>query len=337
MAMDFVTDVGRLVSGSVSVASDKGYNGAVREKPQYFFAVAIPKTQPNINKLLSDIQQNAWTSYQGVQGGQGVLQRMQHGPIGSVFPQGMQAPFAWKVEDGDAPEHATKEGWQRAWVLKFAGTFPVHCANAQNQQLNPVTVQLGSWVQVAGSTDINGKTDHTAGIYLNYRIVRVIDSGTLIVPGPNAAQIFGDVVPPLPAGVTPTGGAVLPPPPAGYGAPQQPGNYTPGPAPAPHVAPQQPGATPQYLQPSASYPPAAGQPGTHMQPAGGATPAYPSSAPGNPPVAYAPGVPAGAVPAPAAPGAPGMPQPGYQATAYPSNAPGAYPGVQPHPGFVSGQ
>lgn len=87
-----------------------------------------------------------------------------------------------------------------------------------------------------------------------------------------------------------------------------------GPTSAP-PAPQQV-AAPQYQQPSAMSHPAAGQPVTHMQPAGGAIGAYPSS----PPVhAGGPGAPAGVPGAYPAPSGVQVPQ-----------------GVQPHPGFVGG-
>lgn len=326
--LDFTTGVGRLVSGSVSVASDKGYNGVKREVPQYFFAFALPKSDPGAVPLLQKIQNHAWTSYAATPHAAAVHAKITHGGIGSVFPPGIQAPFAWKIEDGDAPDNAQREGWAGHWVFKFSGTFPVNCANAQNQQLDPRAVQLGAWVQMAASVEINGNGDHTAGIYMNYRCVRVIDNGVLIVPGPNAATLFGDAVPPLPPGAVTAGSTPGAPPaapvPAAYGQqpPQQPpavGNYTPPPVGAP--APTAPaGAVPapaMHQQPGApgvppTYP--AGYPGT----------VYPSN-PGNvapPVVGYGtPGQAPGYAPPPAA-------NPGYP-------APQGYPGVQPHPGFLN--
>src|SRR5688572_7528398 len=313
-SIDFQTPVGRLVSGNLSVASDKGYNGVVREKPQYFFALAIPKADPSSIPLLQKLQNHAWTSYQAVQGN-AVLQKMQAGPIGAVFPAGIQAPFAWKVEDGDSPEFAGREGWAGCWILKFAGTFAPNVCNAQNQQLNPASIQLGSYAQVAGSSSINGKMDHTAGIYLNYRFVRVVAPADgvnvpIITTGPTAAQAFGDsgYTGPLPAGVGQ---------PAPGGMPQPP---------APAYAPQQPAYAPPQGQNYASQQPAYAPPAPPQQPGVGNY---------TPPPAPAPSVPAGAAPAHGYPAAAPMSPQSYPATAYPSNpTPGTYPGVQPHHGVL---
>lgn len=321
-SLEFRTPVGRLVSGSVSIASDKGYNGAKRETPQYFFALAVRKDDPGAIPLLTNIQNHAWQSYGATPHAAIVHSKIQHGPIGKQFPAGIQAPFAWKVEDGDAPEHASKEGWPGCWVFKFTTTLPIYCANAQNQQIDPATVQLGWFAEVAGSTVINGNADHTAGIYLNPRCVRIVGYGQQIVPGPNAAALFGDSVPALPPGASPTpvapaaampqpgpGGAVMPPPPGAASAPQyapQPQYAAPAPAPVPQAAP----GVGNYTTPPAPAPQYA---------------------------APAPAVPAGAAQAPAAPGAPYTPPAGYPGTAYPSNQPAApgYPNVQPHPGFLN--
>lgn len=98
----------------------------------------------------------------------------------------------------------------------------------------------------------------------------------------------------------------------------------------------------QYQQPLATHHQAVGQPGTPMQPAGGATGAYPSSPgmAGQPPLMHAA--------APAAPG--GAPQPpapsvaahGQPATAYPGSQPqygpgNPPPGVVPNHQFVQGR
>lgn len=353
-AFDFATEVGRLVSGSLSVASDKGYNGVKRETPQYFFALALDKRNPANTELLGKIQNHGWTSYAATPHAAIVHSKITHGPIGAIFPPGVQAPFAWKVEDGDAPEHAGKEGWPGHWILKFAGTFPINCVNAHNQQIDAASIRLGAYVQVAGSTTINGNADHTAGIYLNYRFVRLLDPGQLIVAGPSAAQAFGDApVPQLPPGAQiaanapmPGAGAGpgMPPPPAGYGQPQAPAGYPqPGNAPQPpqvgHYTPP-PAPAPQH-QPAHAYAPAV--PAGAVQapgypPAPTAGPAAPATYPGSYPATAYPSN-AAPQPYPQQPGnyAPPVGAPGGHGQAPQSAAPGSYPGAVPHPGFVSGQ
>lgn len=349
--LDFTTRPGRLVSGNLATPSDKGYKGAQREVPQYFFALAVPKvpnpprpdgSNPTLQQL-TDIQNHIFQSYAGMgQSGAGVVQRMQSFPIGSTMPGGATAPFAWKIEDGDHPDNAGKEGWAGCWIYKFTTTFPFGVCDANNQQMDPATVKNGWWAEVAGNCVINGQLDHTAGLHLNPRFVRIVGYAPEIVGGPQADQVFTAPPAALPPGVSAT--PVAPQ----QAMPQQQapvGNYQQPPAPAPTAAPQQaPNAMDQYQQLSGSYPPQAGQPGTPMQHAGGAMPASPSNMPpapqpqampGNPaaqPTNYTP-APSPGAPAPAG-GAPAAyaPQPGMPSgTAYPSNQPPA--GVNPHPGF----
>lgn len=351
-SVDFVTQVGKLVSGSLHIASDKDFHGKPRDKPQYWFAVAIPKVdpasgQPNqaILQLLGQIQQHAWDSYKNQAQGAGVLTAMQSGPIGALIPQGFRAPFAWKVENGDWPENAGKAGYAGNWILKFSGTFPPNVCDARNGQMNPATVPLGSYVQISASTEINGKFDATAGIYLNYRFVRVVAvadgvSIPIIQTGISAASAFGDqgYAGPMPAGVPAPGShpvgiqATQAAYTATYG--QQPAYGTP----ALQAAPVGPTAPAGVQMP----PPPAGvttAPQGHLQQQTGQVGVY------TPGPAPAPGVPAGSVQAPAGAPAPmaypaaqpTQAAPGYP-TAYPSSAPAQqqYAQVQPHQAFVQG-
>lgn len=368
--LEFVTDGAQLVVGSLSQASDKGYKGAQRETPQYFFGLAVPKTAPGAYKLLTDIQNHALQSYSSMgQAGQEALSRMQACPIGSTPAPHTQAPFAWKIEDGDAPENVNKPGWAGCWIFKFTTIYALRVCDAENRQIDPATVKLGWYAQVAGNAVINGQTDHTAGIHLNPGYIRIVGYGQEIVPGPSAESVFGNVPVSLPPGASATPvapGTAMPgqPPQMNPGAPQQP-QYAPPPA----QAPQQP----QYTQPQQQGVPGFQQPqigpnsvptAAHSQPtgvvmgtgyaAGASYPSSPAQQPQagqyTPPPAQAPQqqyvppqqqpagnyipAPSQGAPAPGGPGAGAYAQPSYSGTAAPSNgqpqpAPATGPGQLP--------
>lgn len=265
--LDFGLPPGRAVSGNFAVPSEKDYYGKDRDKPQFYFAVAVSKQDPRTGQVNQNIMGHAWHSYAGLQGGQGVQQAIQSAPIGARIPPDFRAPFAWKIEDGDAPENAQKEGWAGCWVYKFTSTFPIKCCDQNNNQIDPRVVQLGWFVEVSASCVINGIVGDTAGVYLNPSYVRVgVNSAPVIVPGKTAEQAFGAAPMQLPAGA---GGyqppqnqqAYAPPPPQ---SPQ--GNYPP-PAHGAYAPPAaagstQPAGAPAYSpqsSPSSYAPPSQGQ------------------------------------------------------------------------------
>ena len=338
--LDFTTDVARLLSGNLATPSDKGYKGEKRETPQYFFAIGIPKNAPRAVQTLTDIQNHTFQSYGSMgAGGAGVVQRMQSFPIASTMPGGATAPFAWKIEDGDHPDNAGKEGWSGCWILKFTTTFPFGVCDQNNNQLDPAAVKLGWWVEVAGNAVINGQTDHTAGIHLNPRFVRVVGYDKEITPGPSPDQVFGAPPAALPPGVSATPVAPAQPMPGQQQYQQAPavGNYTQPPAPAPASPPQTsyPPQQPANYAPSASTAAPAGSYSAQPAAPGNLPPAAGTPPPAQAPTAYNPAPPP-AVPAPggSAPAAYGQPQAMPSGTAYPSNQPPT--GVQPHPGFTNG-
>ena len=320
--LDLKTSVGRLVAGDLANASDVGYNNQKREKPQYFFALAIPKTDPQTGPLLNQIISHVWQSYQFAPQ---VQQRLQMAPGGN--PLAAQQ-FAWKIDDGDDPKFADRPGYPGCFILKFATTIPFRCADSSNQQIDPATIDLGNYGDVAFNLSINGNIDHTAGCFMNPACFRLIGFGEKIIPGRSIAEMMGNA-PALPHGASAT-----------------------------PVAPAQP-AAPGFQQTApAGVPP--------MQQTAPAAPGFQQTAPaGVPPMQVAnPLAPGAGVPGvandPAAPAGvpqmqPAAPVPGFQqqpmqpaATAYPSNAygqpmpnntqPGPNPQqpVQPHPNFVYG-
>jgi len=335
--IDFVTDPGRLVSGDIAKASDKGYQNVKLPEPVFFFCIAVPKQSPKIPELFWRFNQHALACYARAQN---IQQAIQAFPIGSMPPAGYdRGPFSWKIDDGDHPSERDKEGRAGCWLIKFKTKYPFDVLGANKQQINPASVHLGVWVQVAGRMSINDKFDGTCGISLYPSYVWVVGDGQRITNQPSAEQLFGNAAPQLPPGVTPYSGAPAPvAQPGAYGAnpyqPQQ-GHYgAPPAAPSPNYTPTPGGAAygahPAPYQPA--YAPPAGQPAPTAYPPNGGYAAAPQS-PSNQPMpqgAYAPN-PAYAGPPPASvPGAPAYgtaaPAPGYgtppsPGTAYPSNQP----------------
>lgn len=295
--IDLKTPCGRLVAGNLATASE-GKGKYKKDKPQYFFALAVSKHDPQISQLLQQIIGHAWQTYQFAPP---VIQRIQNAPYGDPL---RAANFAWKIDDGDDPKFADKEGYPGSWILKFATTIPFRCADAGNQQLDPNTIDLGNYGDVAFSVEINGNIDDTAGIYLNPVCFRLLGFGTKIISGPSIDQLMGNAPAQLPPGASMT-------PVAPSGMPDQPAYGAPG------------GQNPMLPEGYASGQgaPAGAQP---IQPAhGAAQPGYPATAyPSNPMQPQA------NTTAPSA-GNYGQPQNQPSTAAYPSN-------VQPHPTFANG-
>lgn len=295
-------DPGRVVQGDLYEPQDKDQQGAPltiktgpnagKTRVNHYFAVAIPKTQPNW-----------WLERWGAQ----VLAL-----ANAAWPQGQcQNPkFSWKIEDGDSQtpnengrKNADREGHPGCWIVKFGSMYPVKILDSSgNPMLQPGLVKRGFWVEVFGTVEGNNNATKP-GIYVNHSFVAFRAPDKEIQTGPDPRSIgFGRA--PLPPGVTaaPVGTANMPAMP-----PQTPAA---GPGPGTHVYPAPPAATPG-VPPGAA--PAAAAPPT-MAP----TPVQPNPSFIAPPVAGA---------HPSVPPAAGAPPPSSQpAAAYPDplGAPAGY-------------
>lgn len=310
----FITlPAGRIVAGSPTNKQTE-YQGKVKEKPTWFFAVAVPKTDPSINAILQQIMQFAWNAYQGHAG---VQQAMQIGLAAEKF--------AWKIDDGDDTENRQKEGRAGHWIFKFSTTLgSPPCFDPNGQPMDPALIKCGHWVQVAANIDINEQTDHTAGIYVNPTGVSFVGYAPEIRSGPSYEQMFGTPGQPrqLPPGVsaTPVGAA-----PGVTSAPAAPGGGFGAAPPA--------GGAPGFGAPAAPQPPAPNAPGFHGTPPAPNAPTGPGFATGAPFGVGAPGAPG--QPGPAAPGAALGGAPLLPSTASPSEVSAqiaAQHGVQHYPG-----
>lgn len=317
------TPVGRFVGGSLTSPSMVDMHGKPRAKPQYFFMVAVRKDDPGIPELFTKTYHHAFAGYAQYPH----IQDRMLTPRNPADPnaqrylaigwKGLQ--FAWKIDDGDAPRpdpsNPTAPPMPNPltvghWVFKFSSIFEPRVVNGQNQALNPADIKLGSFVDMAYNIEINGKTDHTAGLYMNPTFMRWLAYGQEIVKGPQPDQVFkGGVPTALPPGASHT-------PIAPAGAPGGPSAPM-----APAHAPGMPPAAGGHLQPAPGYVPhapglAPGAGGYPSNPAGHATP--PSLAPYNPAAgANVPGVMGnGANHAPAMPGTSSPPMNSETSSAY---------------------
>jgi len=283
--LDLISSAGRIVAGNVAKANPLDMNGKPRAKPQYFFALAIAKNDPAINGLMTQMYQFAHGQYAQYPD---VLRRIQLG----LQPN---TGFAWKIDDGDSPKLRERPGHAGHWIFKFSTTIAPKAVDRNNQLIDPTHIKTGYYADVAFSVSANGKTDHTAGIYVNPNFVRLLGYGEEIVAGPTAEQRFG-------AAPAPQMGSAAPLAPGGA-----PGGF-PGVAGGAVGGMGFAGGAPAAQQPAGAMgqhqPAMGGMPMGHAAPAGapGGFPGQPvaGNAPSLPPLpASAPAVPAGATAAPA--------------------------------------
>lgn len=336
---NFVLPEGRLVMGSPFDLQTKDHQGRPKENPNYFIGVACPKAEPATMEVVQKIYQVAMRDFPG-------NQFVAAGPFGHPTQPGQQAPFSWKIEDGDT--NPGKEGFAGHIIFKFTrgGSIgPCRVVDPAHQDiLDPNMLRRGYYVRVAGSVSGNGQQGIQAGVYLNMDMIMFTRQGQEIFTGPSPDQLFG----------APTGAPMaqgMPGAPMGVTVPA--GQPMPGGVTQPAVPMQQPGmpGVPGAAAPSiypAQQP--VQQPGMPGQPV---TPAYPSN-PGQPAMGVPQTPPAGTpgaavttgVQQPVGPNAvnaavpggmnPARGQmPGASPTASPSDPQQlAQQGVQPQPGFL---
>jgi hypothetical protein len=197
-----LTPIGRLVQGSLYKANTTDAEGrplvtktganAGKPRTDYYFGLAVKKGTE------THWSQTEWGA---------IIWAVGH----AAFPNGQaQAPtFAWKITDGDSTVHnkagkrpCDKEGYAGHWVLNFTCGFapPIYTADGTGQIFEENFVNLGDFIQVAGSVSGNESLQQP-GIYLNHNMVAFAAYGTRIILGPDAKSVgFGQS--PLPAGAS---------------------------------------------------------------------------------------------------------------------------------------
>ncbi len=347
MTINLVSPVGRLVEGSLSAVNLTDTQGRPRQKPQYYFAIAIAKNDPAVNDFMWQIYQFGLQSYANFPHIRNIAAGLlQQGPQGT-FWQALRPKcgFSWKINDGDDPKRADRPGQKGCWIFKYTSTYPFKVVDANGVLIDPTVVKLGWYVDVGTVVNWNKLTDDGAGVFLGATMVRWLfpGFGEEIVTGPSAAQVFAAA----PAPQTPPAGAVRS---TGGHAQAAPAGQPGYPQAAPAGYPPQANPTPQYAHAAAPAAQAPAMPaGAAYMPAQQGSPtAYPSDPNGYaahaaPPMAthapaHVPQHSAGYPPQAGQPGAP-IPSHGTATPAYPSSVPGFAHGNPSAPagGMPSGQ
>jgi hypothetical protein len=253
MATDILTPVGRIVQGHPMVEQTTGYGGKPmttkdgRPRSAWFFALAIPKTDPGWPAVWNAIDAEARAGFPG-----GEFNRQD---------------FSWKVLNGDAPENSEKVGFAGCWVLRISGGFPPKCwqKGGTAQIVDKEQIKCGYYARAYVNVAPNGDKGKP-GVYINPSLVELVGYGEEIVGGPDGAKVFGEAAPAaLPPGAseTPVAGAPLstgpgpgttPGPGAAAGGPAMgPPGGTSGPGPGPGAGgppgPGTPEPAPDFLKP----------------------------------------------------------------------------------------
>lgn len=289
MPTNLTTPVGRYVQGDLYTPQDKDHTGrplTIKSGPnagqpakKWFFALAIPKTDPGWPAFWAALNTEARAGFPTLFDPQGNCRR---------------PDFAWKLIDGDSnvPNQNNKipsqlEGHAGHWVVRFQSGFAPKCYDNANTPLPEGTIKRGSYIRVACSISANGDAAKP-GLYVNPSLVQLCGYGPEIVSGPDASEAFSAPVQ-LPAGASAT-------PLAPVGA--MPGATPPVPGATPATAAPAYGAPPPVpaAAPAPQPVPAGYGPSTTAAPAYGAPPQVPGAAP---------------APAPAYGFAAGAPEPEY--------------------------
>jgi len=251
---NILTPVGRIVAGNVFKGRTTDQKGnplltksgpnAGKPRSEWFFAIAIAKTDPGWPEFYNTLMGVARLAFPTMFDANGVCTR---------------SDFAFKITDGDSTQlnqknkrPCDKEGYPGNWVVNFSGGFAprVYARGGTELLTDPESVKAGYFVRVYVNVAGN-ETPENPGIYINPSMVEMIAYGDEIVVGPDGAAVFGGApVANLPAGasatpIAPTTTLAAPGAPAPMGAPAA----TPAPVGAPVGAPPA-AAAPLHQPPS---------------------------------------------------------------------------------------
>lgn len=215
---NILTPVGRLVMGDPYEAQTKDAEGnqlvykhgpqAGQPRVDYFLGLAIPKTDPGVDALRTQIHAVAREAFPAMFDAAGNCQR---------------PGFAFKYKDGDDTTPNAKgvrpcdrEGWAGSWVFMFGSSFAPKCydtASPPNALVEAGSIKRGYYIRISGTVKGNG-AQNQPGVYLNHNMVQMMAYGEEIITGPSAEQVFGGTAPALPAGAstTPVASPSTPPP-----------------------------------------------------------------------------------------------------------------------------
>jgi len=205
MGNQILLSPGRIVEGNVYKSSTLGMNGQIKAKPEFYFAVAIAKTDPRIPEIWEAYKRTAQDYYRSHPNVMAAIAKEDFRPY-----QG----FAWKISNGDDADRVGKPGQAGCWIFKFKTTWEIKVVDANNVPINPTLLRTGFWCDVLANLDGNKNTNHQAGLFANPVFVRWLfpGYGEEIQPGPDADKAMGAAPTQLPPGAQqaqrsgPTGG-----------------------------------------------------------------------------------------------------------------------------------
>jgi len=257
MGIEFITPVGRLVQGSMSLQTkmDRRTNQPKLDQngnqiKEMYLSIAIRKDDPGWTPFYTQLYNLARSEFP----------HLVDPATGAI----KHPKFAFKVQDGDGVDTngesvKDKPGFAGHWVLKMASRYPPRCFHAgkydPSQQIqNPdEVIKRGYFIRVAGTMAGNGvaqgEKDAVPGLYVSPNLVELVAFGEEITGGPDASKVFGGAgAAPLPPGASavPVGAAAgagghAPPPPPQNGAPPPPqGSSAPPPPQSNQAAPPPP-------------------------------------------------------------------------------------------------
>lgn len=222
------TPAGRLVMGSLYEPNLTDMHGKPLEKPEYFFAIAVPK-QGELHWNQTSWGAIVWNIGQ------------------TAFPNGAanHPTFAWKIDDGDRTEvnpisgrrPCDNPGFPGCWIVKFKSQFAPGIYKLNNESkaqeiIEKDFINPGDYVQVFAYVNGNNTPTHP-GVYLNHKFVCFVAYGDRINYGPSADAVgFGNTALPAGASLTPKATSFNPAMQTNNTLAQPQNSYRPAPSPA---------------------------------------------------------------------------------------------------------
>jgi len=256
MTVNFISPVGRLVQGGVSLNDKVDDDGKKVIDPETglqikecFIALAIAKTDPELPAFYANFVAAAHEAHPTIVAANGACSHPK---------------FSWKIQDGDGVDSngksvADKPGFAGHYIFKMSTRYLPRCFHygkydpSQQIQNAHEVIKKGYYIRVSGITRGNGvaltEVKKVPGIFVSPDLIELVGYGPEIVTGPDANKVFGGAaITHTPAGMsaTPTVAPAAPsnglsPPPMPGAAPALPA--LPGAAALPAL-PTLPGAAP---------------------------------------------------------------------------------------------
>lgn len=194
MSLQTFTPVGRLVQGHPLEEQTKDSEGKPlvdkngSPRVQYFFALAVEKTNPDLPRFLAELQKEASEGFRN--------------------NEPSRPDFAWKIVDGDRPENAGKAGFPGHYVIRLSSGFPIQCYTLGGASMitEKEAIKRGYYLRAFVNINANGDS-RKPGLYVNPQVVELVAYGPVINTGPDGAKIFGSA----PVTYIPSGASSTPP------------------------------------------------------------------------------------------------------------------------------